>query len=382
VHDGTTVELRTPIPAAVDARGAGHFRWVTEARAHRWSALRHGALALEVLDQPGFDTEHARTGRSGVVYTSTGFLTFGGESLTMSAVRPQLRVRPLLAQLDAALQADGWSCYGSDKGAYAAESARLFGGFRELAEALLDPSVRPVLEAFRASTGPGKKAADRRYLTFADIVTVLGGGQGAAEEVVDDLTSAGVLTRGLFLKCGKCRRASWYDLAEVTTVFRCRRCRSEQPLARERWLGTVEPEWHYELAEVVRSLLDQNGDLPIVAVHKFFPKPARPETDIEVAFEIEVFSPDGTKSETDIAVRESSKLWLGEATTKSFLEQAAAKETARLKRLSEIANLLAAHGVMLASTTRFRTRTRGRMTGVFRSYWPSLHIEEDIRTTP
>jgi hypothetical protein len=133
VHDGATVELPTPIPAVAEDRGPNRLRWVTDVRAHGWAPIRHGTLAMTVLEEPMLDSDHARTGRSGVAYTSTGRLTFGGESLAMSTVRPLLRPVPLLAQLDAALRADGWSCQGSDKGAYAGQSARLFGGFRSLA---------------------------------------------------------------------------------------------------------------------------------------------------------------------------------------------------------------------------------------------------------
>jgi hypothetical protein len=212
------------------------------------------------------------------------------------------------------------------------------------------------------------------------MVDVLAGDAATAEQVTNDLTNSGVLTRGLFLKCAKCRHASWYDLPEVTAAFRCRRCRNEQRLTRDRWLGTVEPVWHYELAEVVRSLLDHNGDLPVLAVHGFFRAPDRLGDDIEVAFELEVFSPDGTKSETDIAVRDGSKLWLGEATTRAYFEEAGAQELSRLDRLIAISDVLAAQGVLLASSTQFRPNTRNRATSRFSGYWPVLHIAENVQT--
>jgi hypothetical protein len=285
VHDGATVELPTPIPAAAE-EGPNRLRWVTDVRAHGWAPVRHGSLATAVLEQPMFDGDYVRTGRNGMAYTSTGAITFGAESLAMSTVRPILHPIALLAQLNAALGADGWSCQGSDKGAYATQSARLFGGFRPMATALLDLPTRSVIEAFRDPQAPGKGAADRRYLTLADMVAVLGDDVDNATDVLDRLTGAGVLTRGLFLKCATCRRGGWYDLSEVTGVFRCRRCRTEQRITRERWLDTVEPPWHYELAEVVHSMLDHDGELPILAVHTAFPPAARPADDIEVAFEV------------------------------------------------------------------------------------------------
>jgi hypothetical protein len=214
------------------------------------------------------------------------------------------------------------------------------------------------------------------------MVDVFDGDEAIAEQVVDDLAGSGILTRGVFLRCGRCRAAGWYDLSEVTAVFRCRRCRDQQLLTRKRWLGTAEPVWHYELAEVVRSMLDYHGDLPVIAVHKFFPEPDRPDDDIEVASEIEVFSPDETKSETDIAVRDGSRLWLGEATTTNHLKQAGPEETQRLSRLCEIADLLAASGVLLARATAFLTSTRNRASSTFDGFWPTLHIEENVRRLP
>ena len=227
VHDGATVELPTPIPAAAE-EGPNRLRWVTDVRAHGWAPVRHGSLAAAVLQQPMFDSDYARAGRSGVAYTSTGAITLGAESLAMSTVRPILHPIALLAQLNAVLGADGWSCQGSDKGAYAAQSARLFGGFRSMASALLDAPVRSVIEAFRDAKAPGKSTADRRYLTLADMVCVLGGDGDSAASVLDQLTGAGVLTRGLFLKCATCRRGGWYDLSEVTGVFRCRAAASSR----------------------------------------------------------------------------------------------------------------------------------------------------------
>jgi hypothetical protein len=378
---GSTVQLPTPIPGNAQPIGAGELSWVTDARVQGWAPVRHGALATDVISAPWFDSEHARTSRNGVSYTSAAGITFSGTSLQMSTPRPVLHPRELIAQLDSILTSEGWSCQASDKGAYSAESALLFGGFRPLAQALLAGNVRAVLDAFRDPTAPGKKAADRRYLTLGDMATLLRD-EDAAEAVCDDLSSRGVLTLGLFLKCATCRRASWYELAAVTTTFTCRRCRRAQPLRRPNWLGTVEPLWYYELAEVVHALLEHNGELPLLTVHRLFPPPSGADDEVEVAFELEVFSPDGRKSEVDIAVRERSKLWLGEATTKNHFERQGPAEQERLQRLSDTADVLAAQGIVLASSQSFRAATRARAIAAFPDQWPGLLIEERVPTGP
>jgi len=274
-YEGRTVELPTPIPALARTRGHAELRWVTDVRGHGWAPIRHGAVGTAVIDDPGLGSEHARTSRDGVAYTSAGWATWSGVSLEMGAVRPLLRPRSLIEQLGAALDESGWSCASSDKGAYAAESAVLFGGFRAIAAALLNRDIRVVLEAFRDQHAPGKKAGDRRYLTLDDLEKVVCE-RNAAEAVCADLSARSVLTPGLFLKCSRCRRAGWYGLAEVTTSFICRRCRTEQRVGRDAWLGTVEPTWHYELAEVVYEMLKHHGELPILAVAQAFPRADAP----------------------------------------------------------------------------------------------------------
>jgi hypothetical protein len=387
LHQGATVHLPTPVPAQADADDSGYFHWLTEVVAHGWSPVRHGAIGPAVLDESLGDSGRTRAGRGVSVYVSTGLFTYSGTSLEVRTVQPRLKPLSLVEQLNVAMEPDGWSCEASDKGAYAAESAQLFGGFRELAKALLNPRERAAIEAFRAtdaSTGevdlPGKSTSDgRRYLTLADLAVVLDD-EAIAEQICADLAGRGVLNRGLLLKCMKCRRASWYALAEVADSFTCRRCRSERRLSAPAWLNTVEPVWHYELAEVVRALLDHDGELPILTVHKLFPEPRRPQDDIEVAFEITVLSPDRTSSETDIVVRERSSLWLGEATKKNCLKDAGTAETRRLERLAALSKVLAARHVVLASTGTFRESTTGRANAHFQDFWPTLHIEQGVET--
>lgn len=380
MDNGTTVELQTPVPAGARQTG-GEVRWLTDVRMEDWMPIRHGALGGSLFEHPPRKSEDARTGRRGLTYVPQPPLAFAGASLEMTSVRPRLRPLTLIAQLDVALRSTGWSCRASDKGAYAAESAALFGGFRQLATALTDRQVRGVIDAFNAGSPHGRRASGRTYLALDDIRTVVGDA-AVAERVCDDLTESGVLTRGLFLKCARCRAAGWYHLADVSTTFTCQRCRNVQRLSRDRWLGSSEPPWYYERAEVVRALLEHNGDLPVIAVHRLFADPQSRDDDIEVAFEIEMTSPDGERSELDIAVREGSTLWLGEATTKDHLEKAAGGENKRLRRLRAVADLLAARGVILASSTEFRQSTRNRATSTFAGDWPALRFEERVETHP
>jgi hypothetical protein len=188
---------------------------------------------------------------------------------------------------------------------------------------------------------------------------------------VNSLYDRGALTRGHVLKCEQCRATSFHSLTEDQR-FVCRRCRHDQRPTRTSWLGDSEPVYRYELAEVIYQFLDNDGDIPLLAAYDYFVSMlgARDRRSLDLGFEIEVVSPDGTPSEHDIVAVWGSDLWFGEATKNPSL---GAKETARLRRLHEVADRLAARGLLFATTGGFSVRTRERVNSVF-SGWPQPEI--------
>jgi len=138
---------------------------------------------------------------------------------------------------------------------------------------------------------------------------------------------------------------------------------------------TNSPRWCTKCSSITASCRFSRWPKP-------FPEPTRQEEDIEVAFEIEVCSPNDRKTEIDVAVRHGTSLWLGEATTKDHFEHGAAKEQSRLERLAEVATLLAARGVLMATSATFRPTTATRINAVLQGTWPELRIEERVKTMP
>ena len=181
----------------------------------------------------------------------------------------------------------------------------------------------------------------RRYVTYAMVSTRFDWDPGASLAVLE---AAGVLLRGLVFKCRRCRATAFYETGEVSKSFTCRRCRLDQIVTRDGWLGAAEPPWHYGLSEVMFQMLDHNGHLPVLATHSEFKDSHWP---FDTAHELEVYPPpslrlrtDGEedKREVDIVVSDGPRLWVGEATTTDRLGTGEG-EMLRLRELAQLADV-------------------------------------------
>ena len=344
---GRTLPLQTPIPRQVSTTPENRIRWLTELQSPTWRPVRHAALGVELLQTPAYDSEHVRTSREGLAYFCPHVILLGNDALDATVVRPTVSPMSLLGQVERIAQAAGWRVALSDKGIYATESAKLFGGTRELAKALRNPIVRKILDAFVAKSGPGQllSSDSRRYLSWKSLEEIVG--EMAIAEHAPPLLDGHILERGLILQCARCRQKGWYDLERVSDAFRCSRCRLTQPFE-ARWGSTPEPPWFYGLAEVLRQFLTADGDLPVLAVHDAF-------GDTEMTrqtFELDLFPFQGKPLELDIFASEGSRLWIGDANRSGEFD------TARIQRLVETARTFDAHGIVLAtSKVRWPPRT-------------------------
>lgn len=312
--------------------------------------------------------------RSGLLLTRT--LIPAGASRESVAARPTLRPLTVLEQVRNILGPHGWACEPSDKGIYANESMRLFGGFDELCRALRDPGVRSVIDAYRAqdkdAPGPRLSSDNRRYLLWAHFEQLLDGKPVAA--IIDRLLTQGVLRRGLVLKCKRCRQAAWYSVGAVGERFECGRCHLQQAADRRSWFGTNEPAWSYRLAEVLYQFLEHDGERAVLAVHDEFEPSNRP---LANGFELELTPPQRKGVEVDIFSADGYRLWIGEAKTSGRFEPG------RLTFIAELASLLDAYGVLLAtSKPRWPPATHGEARSAFPGFWPRLRMVADVRTKP
>ena len=321
-------------------------------------------------------------------YLGPGVAAFRYASLEAQTLRPKLAPLPLLDQVQAAFpDAAGWQAEFSDKGIYVQQSLSLFESDGELLTALAgDRAQLLTVFTFDDRRALGWKLNDgRRYLTFEDLRAVASSID--AGPVIVELEQAGVLNRGLVLACSRCRAKSFYFLADVGDQFSCPRCRLRQQLTQAGWMGGDEPPWRYGLAEVVFQFLKHDGDLPLLGAYGFARtlgagRARGDQRKLQITSELDVFSPDGTRSELDIVVADGHELWVGEATTQRRLETSGAAELERLERLRSIADVLRARGVVLITSAAWNAATLGRARATFPSLWPQLEVIEGASRAP
>jgi hypothetical protein len=372
-----TLDLRTPLPKGVGTEIPTEMRWLTEIQGRGWTPVRHRALGTALLRGMFTNTDLVRTTRDGVGYFSPGgVLIQAGASLDSVVARPTLRPLGVLEQVRTILEPHGWSCQPSDKGVYASESMNLFGGFEELCDALRDAAVRAVIDAYRDKRQgmPGRRLSidARRYLTWDHFRQVLPDQPVAT--IIDPLLARGVLRRGLVLKCRRCRQEAWHAISAVGETFECNRCHLEQGADRFSWLGSDEPVWSYRMAEVLYQFLENDGELPVLAVHDVFEESGRP---LAHAFELDLIAPDAKTHEVDIFSTDGYRLWIGEAKKNGRFE------SGRLAFVAHLASLTDAYGVLLTtSRSRWPPATCDQASAAFPGSWPSLRMVEGVRTGP
>jgi len=383
VHQGRTPELPTPTPEIVTTAEVHTLRWITDVAVDGWGALRDVDLPSAVLVGNALDRERLRVGRDAPSYLSPQAITLPGMSPKSAALRPHLVPLPLAEQLRLVAARGGWQVTQSDKGVYAAESAKLFGGEVALAEVLRDPPLRSVIDGFLVGDEPdakGRLLADRRrYLTYEDFSTLAG--VDYAESVLGRLEETAAVTRGVVLKCQRCRAGGFYTPAESDPTFRCKSCRLEQRPTRTHWLNEVEPIWHYGLDEVLRRFVQQRGHLPLFAAINLLADPDDPGL-VEFAFELEFRLNEDVALEFDIVARRASELWVGDATTRDRFARSGTAERERLDLIHRLADELNARHVVLATSQRFRETTRNEASARLRSPWYELHIVEEVALEP
>jgi hypothetical protein len=391
-HRGLSAPVSTPVPRNVGSALSTELEWMVEVDLRGWGAIRHPALGPLFVRAAAYDTWATRAGRDGLAYMAPNQLVRSESSLESQAVRPQLATPSLLEQVRAAFEARGWRCEPSDKGIYAAESAALFGGFEQLRQALTDArALMLTVYLSKQAEAPGGIFGGQRLLTLEELGSVAQAANPAlsppeAEELIVGLQELGALQRGLALKCETCRQASFYELDEAGTEFRCRRCRRHQRVRRFSWMHGAEPPWRYGLAEVLYQFLGADGDLPVLGATDYASGEVTTASDparaLQLTFEVEIYDQADAKSELDIVLATGSELWVGEATHRDRLEATNADEQARLDRLRSIAEGLSARGVLLINGGAFAATTRARLESNFPGIWPRLEIVEHQRVAP
>lgn len=352
---GATTELPTPMPRRVSTEDPSDLRWFTEIDVKDWAPLQHPAVSQAVLHAYG-RPELQRATTTGLAYFCPREWFRRGDTLESIAIRPSLTPLSLVGQLRAIVEPEGWSCAPSDKGVYADETIALFGGRQELCNGLRRRSIRALLDAFVTASAGRDVGGGRRALTRRHVDEVVG---DEGPHVLHELVELQVLSRGLVLKCGRCRQTAWYSLDDAGSWFTCARCRLEQRLD-DRTAGTEEPPWFYGLAEVVHQFMAHHGEIPILAADGAF-KDAKDPVDYAVELEFARNGKPGAPNfEIDIVASVGPDLWVGEAARNLR------PDAGRLKQLKRFAEAVEARGIIFAtSRAQFSSEAAARIQATF-----------------
>jgi hypothetical protein len=199
-------------------------------------------------------------------------LVMAGSFLPGRIGRPRLRGLSMMAWVEAMVEPEGLGIRLSRPGRQAELIRRRLGSRAALLD-LMTPANVAMLRAFipreKAPTRDERKADPETvvlddldpFLTFEAMQTLLGGDADATMALVDRLTIARLLRRGLILDCTECGRPSFVDADRIAQVYECSRCAAMNALVSARWKEKrSEPRWFYDLYAAFRELLGANGD--------------------------------------------------------------------------------------------------------------------------
>jgi hypothetical protein len=343
-----------PAPAAVEQLGED-LTWCIDVivPGHQVPA-RTAIPSATLLQHPvgPFPEAVVRASRHGLSFSSRnlGFVP-GGASPEGRLAQPLLRL-PSAEQVFAELAAKhNATVERSEAGHRAGIVVDLWGSPTAIA-ADLAGEVRRLLDAFipppRATGDYGDGYAIRHdgYLTLRHVARILGGDEHQAREVLDRLLAIKVLRRGLLLYCERCRAQAFYSIGAVgEDGFACVLCGYPSRLARGRWNEKEpEPAWNYALDQVVRDLLQQHGDVPLLAAARL----ANGKRSVLWAPEL-LIERDGKTKELDLCLILDGEIVTGEAKFNNQLKTADRGTAWEARRLGQAAHLLSADRIVLAT---------------------------------
>lgn len=378
--------LNTPIPPYPNMPPHDH-KWVTDVKVQNYLLPPLAGIGSKSLLYPR-TTEYknwlVRSGREGLAYFCPDIAYFHvwGE-IGNVVVKPDLKLLDDLTIAEEILGRAGYFITYSDKGNYHRESALKFAGFDQLCRFLLDENQLALLTRYlneSDSKENDKKETletflgnGRRYLSFKGIETIIG--KDKTPGILDKLIESEILHRGFVFQCRRCRNAAWYSIEEVSSTFTCSRCRTTAIYKREHWKKPEEPEWYYQLDEIIYQGMKHNMHVPIFAL---MDQKRRAREAFHYVPEIELRrTATAQKPEMELdflAVRDSDVI-LGEATVSDKLKENASEEKAELSSLLTLAKSVHAKELILATfSDEWNEGTKQRITDIFRGNQVSIRL--------
>lgn len=304
-----------------------------------------------------------RAGREGVTYASEPWgLLSSGMPLTTRLARPRLRAPGLATWANLMASQQNRTMVLSAAGRRVEIVRRLWGDRAALAADFAGP-MHPVLRRFLPArrqtdielveeegvvlaTGAGDVRYEP-YWTFEGIRRAAGGGleEHEVRQRTDAFLQLGVLRRGLLLLCEQCGRPGFVSVDDLRQVNECPRCHARNDLVQPRWKKPAdEPTWYYDLHPVVRDLIAQNGDVPLLLSH-YLRTSSRSYADVA---ELELHDSDNELAEVDLLALADGQLITAEAKRPGTMGSGTELVSAARKRAT-LAEQLQADQIVLAT---------------------------------
>ncbi len=349
----------TPKPKGFTTIVPYEHRWITELRVEGLTYPRHPALGKWLVSHRMLGTQEARTGKQGLCYFCPSTAYFGGDVDTI-LLRPELRVPQAEAVFQRLAESVGASCKLSDKGFFSLDVVRKMGGLEYAAALIREPRHFAVLEAYLAdakshsTVGRYLTSSSRRYLSLADVSTILGSAPEAVS-LIDVLVGSGLMRRGVVLKCKYCRTADWFAMADLADELDCKRCTRTQTIGSKQTLGQAEPVWYYQLDEIAYLGIRNDMRVPLLALDYL----RRKATSFSYAGEFELSRPNEPIPfiEIDLCCICDGTLTVGEAKATERIEGGGKRERRCLAKYREAATLLGARRFVLATSKAWSAET-------------------------
>ncbi|SHH33103.1 hypothetical protein [Streptomyces sp. 3214.6] len=355
-QEGGSVSLLMPLQLP-EAQAAAHLgaelHWYIDVQLPFHTLPARTAISDSCLTQKttGIPDTVTRAARHAVSFISANM---GFSTPANPYARPLLHFPSADRVFEELASSRGATVERSSAGVRAAIAVEMWGSPDALAADLSGPT-RNVLNAFLpppkkrdGAYEPGYAIRGNGYVALEDIQTTLGDDTfDAARDLVDRLLIAKVLRRGLLLNCARCRYEAFYRIDLVGPAFDCEACGHASPLTRGRWYARdAEPHWYYALDHVVQDLLQQHGDVPLLAAQRLR------QNSYSMLWSPELVVSDAEGSvELDLCLIVNGRVIIGEAKSNHTLKASNGTQEAAA-RLVRAAQLLSADEIVLATSKR------------------------------
>jgi hypothetical protein len=368
----TIALFQTPKPKHFEPVEPSKHRWITELRVQHNQLPRHPSLGTFVIGIRQTGTEGARISSVGPSYFCPTDFLLGTEDIDTALVRPDIQVPDLMDVLERVCLSAQLECSISDKGFYASDTLRKFGSLAEFGKFCRSGHGKALISKYLDSSAnkPGVHtngvllSDGRRYLDFASLAVAVGKND-LAVKLTDYLGTIGLLHRGFIFQCKFCRNSDWFAVAEITESFTCKRCSRQQRYTREHWKHPDQPNWYFKLDEVCYQGFLHNMQVPMMALDFL-----RRNSKDTFLFTPELwFTKSGSVKpfiESDLNCIIDGTLTIGEAKSQDQLENTSVEEISTLKKYCELAELIGAREMVLAtSCSSWSNSTKTNIGAVF-----------------